>query len=136
MRARCPELQQECVLFIAGVYCSKTSLLSAPRAAPSPPLSLSPSLSWEEKLYPQLDLKIFPAVCHHVRGHCPAIPRGVGHKYADTETKQNIKIRVETTSGGLRGGTRVTHRSLGRSKRKQIMFHWLERGCTPEGNNK
>ncbi len=33
MHTRCPELQEECVLFIVVVYSSKFSLLSDPQAA-------------------------------------------------------------------------------------------------------
>lgn len=40
MHTRCPELQEECVLFIVVVYSSKISLSSDPQAAPSPPPSL------------------------------------------------------------------------------------------------
>lgn len=36
MHSRCPELQEECVLFIVVVYSSTFSLLSDPQAALSP----------------------------------------------------------------------------------------------------
>lgn len=40
MHTRCPELQEECVLFIELVYSSKVSLFSDPQAATSIPPSL------------------------------------------------------------------------------------------------